>query len=679
MAGLRGVVALLTLAVLGVLVSALTGCGGTAASIAAEDEGMVVLRRSEGEDPKTIDPHKAGDTGSSRHCSMCYESLLEYDFLERPAKLVPCTAREMPTYDTATLTYTFKLRDDVYFQDDRCFHPDAAGKTFAEEGERKLGTSGKGRKLTAHDYVWSFKRLSAIPDAEGFWLFEHKIAGIDEYHVKAMDLFSEDPDAWRKHLNEGKVEGIWAPDDHTFCVRFTEPYPQFLYAIAMSYGVAMAREAVEYYGAEIARKPVGTGPFVLKRWRFNMELVWERSPSYRDQRFPSSDNPDHARFKPFMGKRLPLADKVHFRIIKESQPEFLEFLQGNIDISGIDKDQFSTAITPQNELTPLLRDKGIQLRTWEDPYMSYIALNMDDNEVGTPAGDRGLAIRRALCLCIDREDLIRRYLNGRGVAARHVIPSTTFGYTEESGMTWQRYDPAEGRRQLEAAGFKVESIGRDLYRTTNPATGKQVNVTVLIRRNDQQSADYAVFLKSCGDKVGIRIESERMTFAEWLKRSNDRVGQAFDSGWIMDYPDAQNNLQLLYGPNAAQGLNYSGYNSEAYNRMYRELAPLDESDPAQRARKGDLVHQMHAELDKDLPWVMLNWNKTYSLYHSWYTHPDPNPFAYSYTKFVYADTPKRGELATSWASMPVLPGLLLSLLFLVPAGLMASRVIRQAR
>ncbi|MBE7492602.1 MAG: hypothetical protein HS108_12705 [Planctomycetes bacterium] len=657
---------------------AMSGCGGTAASLAAEDEGLIVLRRSEGEDPKTIDPHKAGDTGSSRHCSLCYESLLEYDFLERPAKLVPCTAAAMPTYDAATLTYTFRLRDDVYFQDDRCFHPEAAGRTYSQEGERRQSDRGKGRRLTAHDYVWSFKRLSALPDSEGFWLFEHKIVGIDAFHTRAMDLYTEDPEAWREHLNHGKVEGIWAPDDFTFCVRFVEPYPQFLYAIAMSYGAAMAREAVEYYGPDIARKPVGTGPFVLKRWRFNMELVWERSPTFRDQRFPTSTRPEHERFRAFMGRRLPIADRVHFRIIKESQPEFLEFLQGNLDVAGIDKDQFSTALTPQHELTPLLKDKGIQLRTWEDPYMSYIALNMDDNDIGAPAGARGLAVRRALCLCIDRDDLIRRYLNGRGSPARHVIPASTFGYSEDSAMSWQRYDPAEGRRQLEAAGFRVESIGRDLYRTVDPATGKQVSITVLIRRNDQQSADYAVFLKSSGDKVGIRIDSERMTFAEWLKRSNDRVGQAFDSGWIMDYPDAQNNLQLLYGPNTAQGLNYSGYNSETYNRMYRELAPLDEADETQRARKGELVRLMHAELDKDLPWVMLNWNKTYSLFHSWYTLPDPNPFAYTYTKFVHADTPRRGELATSWARTPVLPGLLLSLLFFVPAALLVSRVIRQA-
>lgn len=654
-----------------------TACGGTAASLAAADEGLIVVRRSEGEDPKTIDPHKSGDTLSSRHCSMAYESLLEYDYLERPAKLVPCTAAEMPVYDHATLTYTFKLRDDVYFQDDRCFHPDAT--TFDDEGESMQGLRGKGRKLTAHDYVWSFKRLSAIPDSEGFWLFEHKIVGIDTFHARALDLFSEDPEAWRDHLNNGSVEGIWAPDDHTFCVRFVEPYPQFLYAICMSYGAAMSREAVEYYGLEIARKPVGTGPFVLTRWRFNMELVWERSPSYRDQRFPTSEKPEHERFRPFMGKRLPIADKVHYRIIKESQPEFLEFLQGNIDITGIDKDQFSTAITPQNELTPLLKDKGIQLRTWEDPYMSYIALNMDDADMGTPAGEKGLAIRRALCLCIDRDDLIRRYLNGRGTPARHVIPASTFGYTEDTAMSWQRYDPAEGRKQLEAVGFKVENVGRDLYRATDPATGKQVSINVLIRRNDQASADYAVFLKASGDKVGIRIDSERMTFSEWLKRSNDRVGQAFDSGWIMDYPDAQNNLQLLYGPNAAQGLNYSGYNSDAYNQMYRELAPLDEADEAQRLRKGQLIAQMHAELDKDLPWVMLNWNKTFSLYHSWYSHPDPNPFAYGYMKYIHSDTPKRGELATSWARMPILPGLLMSLLLLVPGGMLLTRVIRQAR
>ena len=80
------------------------GCGGTAVTLAAEDEGLVVIRRSEDEDPKSVDPHKTGDVVSSRHAGMTYECLFQYDFLERPAKLVPSLAASMPDFDAATNT-----------------------------------------------------------------------------------------------------------------------------------------------------------------------------------------------------------------------------------------------------------------------------------------------------------------------------------------------------------------------------------------------------------------------------------------------------------------------------------------------------------------------------------------------------------------------------------------------
>ncbi|MCC6464610.1 MAG: hypothetical protein IT463_04640 [Planctomycetes bacterium] len=658
-----------------------TGCGGTATTLAAEDEGLIVIRRSEAEDPKSIDPHKTGDVISSRHASMAYEALLEYDFLERPAKLIPCLAESLPQYDAATNTYTFRLRDDVYFSDDRCFHPDATGRTFEEEGLGPQGTKGPGRKLVAADLAYSFKRLAALPDSEGFWVIEGKVAGLDAFHAEAAPLkkdnYAEDAE-WRAKLEE-PVEGLSTPDDRTLKVRLTEPYPQFLYAISMTYGAAVAREACDYYGKELARHAVGTGPYLLTQWRFNSQITWERNPNFRKQYFPTSDKPEHARFKPYMGKQLPLADKVVYRIIKESQTDFLEFMQGNLDVCGIDKDQFSAAVTTQSEVTPKLAERGIQLLKYAEPTISYISFNMNDPDVGTPGGEKARAIRRALCLCIDRDDHIRRYLNGRGEPARQLVPPGTWGHAAGCEMAVQQYDPARGREILTEAGFQLEKQGETLYRAVDPATGKQVVVNVLLRRNDAQAGDYVTFLKACGDKVGINLQAERMTFAEFLKRQNEGTGQAYDAGWVMDYPDAQNMLQLLYGPNKPPGINSASYASPEYDRLYKEMSVLDETDPMQKQRKAELIAAMHKELDKDAPWVVLNFRKTYSLYHSWYAQPDPNPFAYTYVKFIYSDTPSRAQRATSWAERPLLPALVMLGLLLLPAGLMGARILKQGR
>ncbi|KAA0210692.1 hypothetical protein EDM80_13055 [bacterium] len=664
------------------MLSLAPGCGGTAETLAKEDEGLTVIRRGEDEDPKSMDPHKTGDVISSRHAGMTYECLLQYDYLERPAVLVPALAAAMPQYDRATNTYTFKLRDDVYFSDDRCFHPDARGKTYAQEGEGMQDVRGKGRKLTAADMVYSFKRLAALPDSEGFWVIEKKVQGLDAFHNGIIGLKGKsegnDPDAEWHRAMEQPVAGLKAPDDLTFQVTLTEPYPQFLYAITLTYGAAVAREAAEYYDKDLSRKPVGTGPYLLKRWRFNSELVYERNPNFRDERFPTSAKPEHARFKPYMGRRLPIADRVIFRVIKEGQTEFLEFLQGNLDVSGIDKDQFSAAVSPQSEVTPALAAKGIKLLKYADPSISYISFNMNDKEVGTPGGARATAIRKAVCACIDREDLIRRYRNGRGEATRQLVPPGTLGYSPANDMPAQTYDPGKGRRILQEAGFQVNEVGRNLYRTTDPATGRQLSMSILLRRNDSQAADYAVFLKSCGDKIGIRIECEPMTFAEFLKRQNEGTGQAYDAGWVMDYPDAQNMLQLLYGPNKPPGINSASYASPEYDRLYREMAILEEITEADRARKAELIRLMHAELEKDCPWVVIQFSKVFSLYHSWYETPEPNAFAYTYIKFIHSDTPARARLATSWSEKPVLPAVIMLLLLGIPMILMGVKILKQA-
>jgi oligopeptide transport system substrate-binding protein len=673
---------LATIALLGALLltSITTGCGSTAESNAVEDEGLIVVRRDEDEEPKSIDPHIAGDVVSSRHCGMAYETLCQYDYLERPAKLIPCLAATMPEYDAATLTYTVTLRDDVYFQDNRCFHPDAAGKFYRDEGEGKQEERGEGRKLTAQDIAYSFKRLAALPDSGGFWVIEGQIKGLDEFRNKALDLSKEGPPEdedkpWREHLNDTQVEGLKVVDDQTIKITLNQPYPQFLYAITLSYGAAVPREAAEYYGEDLFRKPCGTGPFVLKSWRQNWELVWDRNPTFREEYFPTSDKPEHARFKSLMGKRLPIADRVDFRIIKESAAGFLSFLAGNLDISTIDKDQFARAVN-NGEISPEFKGMGIELEKYEEPTIHYISFNMNDTTVGMPAGEKGRALRRAMCLCVNRDDYIERYMNGRGSPALQMVPPSVLGYQTVNNMKSQRFDPEAGRKVLSDAGFEVKRKGTK-YEAIDPTTGEVATIRVSFRSTAETTKQYANFLVSQAAQVGITLQTELLTFSEFLKRQDDGKGQAYDAGWVMDYPDAQNMLQLLYGPYKPPGINSAAYASPEYDKLYEEMAKLDDNIGEQLDRKMDLIKEMHDILERDVPWVLIDFRRIYGLYHNWYIPPEPNPFAYTYIKFAYSETPKRGEKAQAWSESPFLPGFVLLLTLIVPAGLMGMRIYRQ--
>lgn len=657
------------------------GCGSTAVSNAAEDEGLIVVRRDESGDPKSMDPHIAGDVVSSRHCGMTYECLFQYDYLERPAKLIPALAEDMPKYDPETLTYTVRLRDDIRFQDDRCFHPEAAGKNYRQEGESRQDRKGEGRKLVAADIAYSFKRLAALPDSGGFWVIDGQIKGLDDFRNKALDLSKEgppeDPDKlWRAHLNNTEVAGLHVVDDRTIQLTLNQPYPQFLYAITLSYGAAVAREAAEYYGNDLFRKPVGTGPFVLKSWRANWEIVWERNPNFREEYFPTSDDPEDAPYRELMGKRLPIADRVDFRVIKESGASFLNFLAGNLDTSGLDKDQFAQAITQQRELTDDMKKKEIHLQKYEEPTIHYVSFNMNDTTVGAPAGEKGRAIRRALALCVDRGDYIDRYANGRGSAARQLVPPSVTGYQQANTLESQRFDPAAGRKIMEEAGFEVKRKGTK-YEAIDNATGKPITVTIAYRSQSETTKQYSNFLASQAAQVGINLQSELLTFSEFLKRQNDGKGQAYDAGWVMDYPDAQNMLQLLYGPNKPPSINSASYASDEYDRLYEEMSKLNDAVPEERDHKLDLIKQMHEVLDRDVPWVLMEFRVIFALYHDWYLPSKPNPFAYTYLKFAYSNSEQRSEKAEEWTDSPFWPGFLIFVIAFVPVSLMGYKVYQQ--
>jgi oligopeptide transport system substrate-binding protein len=659
------------------------GCGSRAVTVADQDEGEVVLRRSESEDPKSMDPHVAGDVISSRHCGMTYECLYQYDYLKYPATLIPCLASAMYHFDAETMTYTFPLRRDVYFQDDRCFHPEAQGRTYQQEGEAKQGERGKGRQFNAHDMVYSFKRFASQPDTGGYWIFEDaKVLGLEAFRNRALELFAEGPPEdqelyVRQWIVEADVPGLRAPDDFTFQVQLTRAYPQFVHAITLSYGAAVAREAAEYYRKDFFRKPVGTGPFVLESWRLNDGIVWVRNPNFREERFPTSDAPEDERYRQFMGLRLPLADRVDFRIFRESQAQWLNFRQGLLDLTGVDRDQFDAAVTAQGELTPELIARGIGLSRHAHPRLDYIAFNMNDPVVGTVAGERGRAIRRAIALCIDRRDYIRRLLNGRGRPAGQVTPPDMVGHFEDYFSPAQILDPEQGLQILREAGFIVERDGAG-WITRDPDTRRQVTVTVSLRRTDDFMREFARLLRHAGARVGIRLDSELMTFTEWLKRTDDNNGQSFHGGWVMDYPDAQNMLQLLYGPNRPPGINNAAYGSAEFDALYDEMVALDQDVPEQRERKLELIRAMNAVLDKDVPWVLMENLDEVLLYNEWFVPQKPNAFAYTLIKFHHADTKTRAQKAIEWTRPRPWAGMIFLGLVLVPLGLVAARIARQA-
>jgi ABC-type transport system substrate-binding protein len=317
----------------------LVGCGeGTAGA-----EGLKILRIPMTTDgPKTLDPVRGSTAYENRTCSHIFEGLLQYKYLKRPYELEPCLLATMPERSADGRIFTFQLKQGVHFQDNACF------------------PGGKGRELVARDVFYSWKRMADTDNApKSWWLFANTIVGFDAYKDAQNAAAEFDYDA--------PVEGfVLFPDDPSrFQVKLVEPVTPFLYILAMFQTYVVPREAVEYYGDAFGRNPVGTGPYVLRRrrdWVTGQRMVLYRNPTYREDHYPTEWMPEDEALglHEAAGKRLPFADRIDITFFVETQPQWLEFVSGNLDFTTVPAENFGEAfIKRTRRLRKRWRDKGV--------------------------------------------------------------------------------------------------------------------------------------------------------------------------------------------------------------------------------------------------------------------------------------------------------------------------------
>jgi ABC-type transport system substrate-binding protein len=563
-----------------------------------------------GEDPRTLDPAQVSDTVSGEILNQIYDSLYENAYLPRPYRVEPAIASGYPEKrifsedvtekgvkkTVPRMEYTFHLRDDVYFQDDPCF------------------PGGKGRRVTARDVVYAIKRLADPKvQATGWWLVSGKIKGIDAFFKKAAAAGSAD--------YSQEIEGIACPDDTTLKITLTEPYPEFIYVMSMPYTAPVAREAVEYYNAPgregFARHPVGTGAYTLKSWERQHRIILARSPSFRKDFYPDKGAPGD-REKGLLadaGKRLPFLDEVWFTVIAAGQPGWLLFLQGYLDASGIPQEQFDKAITKNLELSDAFAKKGISLEISSSLEVSYITFNMRDPVLG-----RNKYLRQALSLAYDSDLFNQIYLNGRAIDAQGPLPPGIFGYDPNLKNPYKTHDLAKARDLLTKAGYPGGVDAR---------TGRQLELTYDIGSDSAQAREQAAFDIRCFEQLGIRMKLQVNTFSQYLERSIKGTFQMSSSAWLADYPDPEDFLILLYGPNAPPGPNASAFSSPEYDKLFEQMKVMEDT-PEREA----LIHKMVAIVVEECPWIFNFHAPSYVLRHSWYKNGKSHSISGNYAKYI---------------------------------------------
>lgn len=556
-----------------------------------------------------FDPVTAGDVASSLAIARVYEGLLQYSYLDRPYRLEPCLAAALPTVSSNRLVYTFPIRRNIFFQDDPCFK------------------DGQGRELTAEDFVYSIKRVADLKNSSsGYWAFHDRIVGLDDFRASSAGDAPTDYD----HL----VPGLQAPDPYTLRIELTRPYPQLLWILAMHYAFAVPREAVEFYGQDFAGQPVGTGPYRLKKWQRNYRLEFVRNPKWaatgRQEFYPSQAAPadSAAGLLADAGRPLPLIDRIVQYTITDTSTLWLMFLDGQIESSGISRDNFEAVITGDRRLTDTLEKRGIKLYATPVLETYYIGFNMDDPVVG---GNKQL--RQALTCAFNSEQYIKFY-NGRIVRAKSPIPPGIGGF-EDLPVPYP-FDLAQARRLLEAAGYPE---GRD------PATGRRLALTIdLGRANDPEARAATELLVDFMAQIGVELTPVYNSWPAFLDRLDRGQVQLYQLGWVADYPDAENFLQLFYSPNRSPGPNHSNYSNAECDALYEQIRIMS-ADAPERLR---LCRRMVEIISEDCPWIFTHHPMDYIIHHSWLKNYKPHDFPYGMAKYYNIDTEaRRGGRATT--------------------------------
>ena len=514
-----------------------------------------------------FDPAAAHDLYSGTVEQAIFETLLTYDYLARPSKLVPQTAEALPQISDGGKTYTVKVRKGIYFASDPAF-------------------KGKARELIAEDYAFSLKRLVDPKIRSPWaWLLEGKIVGLDELAAAAKKSGKFDYDA--------KVPGLDVVDRYTLRIRLNQPDYDLSYVLAHEPTSAVAREVIEAYadvGGRAMSNPVGTGAYKLANWIRSSKIFLEANPGYRGFVWdfnPGGDSDDARIVAQMKGKKMPQVGRVEISIMEEDQSRLLAFQNGELDIMNLEG-PLAPKVMNGSTLTPDMQKKGVKLSRFVDPEIAYHYWNLMDPVVGGLSKEK-IALRRAMAMAYDVAEEIRVVRNGQAIEAQYPIPPGVVG-NDPGYRSSVKFDPAAANALLDRFGYKKAPDG---WRTL--PDGKPL-VIRYASRPDSLGRQQDEMWKKAFDSISIRMEVQKDKFTELLKLEKQCKLQMRTASWIADYPDGDNFMQLLFSKNIHQSNNACADIPE-YDKLYEQSIRIPPGPERDR-----LYHEMAKIIETYAPW-----------------------------------------------------------------------------
>ncbi len=691
----------------------LIGCSGSTSwnnPYPASETGQNILYSVFTERPKHLDPVQSYSSNEIQFTAQIYQPPLQYHYLKRPFTLIPGTAVDLPIvsyYDhdgqqlsgdveTETIAYTqyeISIRPGIFYQPHPAFAKNEKGdwlyhqlsdqdvaavytlSDFAETGTREL---------TAHDYAYQIKRL-AHPRLHSpiYGLMADYIVGLRDYAaaVRSAERMMPEQEMFLD-LRNYSLRGVEVIDDYTYQIRINGKYPQFIYWLAMPFFSPIPWEADLFYSQKgLIEKnitldwyPVGTGPYMLTENNPNLRMVLERNPHFHGEFYPEEGMPGDLEggLLDDAGKPIPFIDKIVYTREREGIPRWNKFLQGYYDASGIGSDSFDQAVqlVGQGEatVTDEMAAQGIRLETTVAVSTFYMGFNMLDSVVGG-ASESARKLRQAISIAVDYEEYISIFANGRGLPAHGPVAPGVPGYRSgKAGMNPVVYEWKDGepkRKSLRTARALLAEAGYPNGIDLKTGSPLILYFDVVARSSEDRSI--LDWMRKQFQKLNIQLVVRSTDYNRFQDKIRKGNAQIFEWGWHADYPDPENFLFLLYGPQRKAGNssgssanNAANYENAEYDRLFEQMKDMEAG-----VLRQEIIDRMVDILRHDSPWLWGYHPKDYGLYHAWFKNVKPNRISNNNMKYYRIDATVREQKRDEWNAPVLWPVILL---FLVIVG-----------
>ncbi|WP_456379789.1 ABC transporter substrate-binding protein [Thiolapillus sp.] len=512
-----------------------------------DTDGMKIYRHSLNGSPTSLDPAQSATIYANHVVVNVYDTLYSYKYLTRPYQIKPNLAEAMPETSEDGLTYTIRIKQGVKFIDDPAF------------------PNGEGREVTAADFVYSLKRhFDPKTRSQGSWFWAGRIKGMAEWKKAGSDYDQE-------------VEGLRALDRYTIQIILNKPFPQLVHTLAQGYAAIVPREAVEHYGREFSVRPVGSGPFKLQRFD-SVGVVLVKNPAYRqepiDLAYEGYDEALHGQFgiEEIDGKIPPLVDRLEIHFIKEPLSRWNSFTKGDeIQYAGIPKELLDDVLAekkPDIILKPQYAERYFMTSGYENGFV-HTDFNMRDPEIGynqdQQREEMNHALRCAIRYAFDWDDRNQRFYNNMGFVFPGIIPPVTPEYDSDGPKDALEHNPEKGRKLLKEAGWTTDMLPTLTYGGIASVDSRQM------------FEQFRGWLTKIGYPKEKIVFDSYASFGDYNRAVKKAKIKMVGMGWGLDYPDAENTLQLFYGPNGSPGSNNANFNDPEYNRLYEQTAVMQPS------------------------------------------------------------------------------------------------------